>query len=146
MKRSLTLTNRRMAVLANLLTYPLIVWLVAYAPFGQPLNGMGMGILIMIFVATMVYLFYKTDLWIFANAPDDQLDERQNVVRNYAYRHAYTFLSPLLILAFVYAMITSDKGVWSLNSPAQITVLFFEVLFLTLTLPSIVLAWMEPEI
>lgn len=140
MKRSVSLINRRMAVLANLLTYPVIFWLVAFRPMNAQLTGSCLVVMGVLFVATMVYLFYKTDLWIFANAPDDQLDERQNGVRNYAYRHAYVFLSPLLILSFVYAMIASDNGAWLPNSPAQITVLFFDMLFVTLTLPSIMLA------
>lgn len=146
MKRSLSVANRRVAVLLNLLTYPAMFWLVASSPFPLLLNALGIGLLAALFGLTMVYLFYKTDLWAFANAPDEQLDERQNGVRNYAYRHAYTTLSPLLMLALAYAMIASDKGGWLPNSPAQITLLFFEVLALTLSLPSIVLAWLEPEI
>lgn len=146
MKRSLSLTNRRTAVLINLLSYPVMVWLIALAPFSQPMNGIGIGLSIGLFAATMLYLFYKTDLWIFANAPDDQLDERQNVVRNYAYRYAYILMSTLIMLLLVYLMLVVDTGGWRPNLPMPFTTFFWIISSLILSLPSIILAWMEPEI
>lgn len=146
MKRSLSLTNRRMAILGNLFSYPIIVWLIVFAPFDQPLNGVCIGLAIVLFAITMGYLFYKTGLWLFANAPDDQLDERQNVVRNYAYRYAYILMSTLLMLVFAYLMIAVDSGGWQSNLSMPYTIFFWIISGLILSLPSIILAWMEPEI
>lgn len=146
MKRSLSLVNRRVAILVNLFSYPVIIWLIALAPFGQPLTGICIGLSIALFATTMIYLFYKTDLWLFANAPDDQLDERQNVVRNYAYRYAYILICTLLMLLSVYLMLVVDTGGWRPGLSMPFTYFFWLIAALILSLPSIVLAWMEPEI
>ena len=146
MKRVLPLPQRRLAVLAQLVSYPLI-FLAYELPTVDPLLRSLISLLAALcWLGSIGYLFYNTSIWQFGNAPDEHLDERQNSVRNYAYRNAYISLSTLVMLGLCYTMLAIDNQWWLPNRSGQLSSLFFSFLFLMLILPSAIIAWTEPEV
>lgn len=145
MKRVLSLPHRRLAVVAQLLSYPLIF--LAYELSVDPLLRSFISLLAaLLWLGAMGYLFYNTAIRQFGNAPDENLDERQNSVRNYAYRNAYISLSVVVMLCLFYTLLAIDKQWWLPSRLGQITSLFFTFLFLMVILPSAIIAWTEPEL
>lgn len=148
MKRVLSLSQRRVAVAMQLLSYPLILIPGVYElSFLTPLlSGMLSLLAVVLWLGSSGFLFYNTSIWQFGNAPDAQLDERQNIVRNYAYRNAYILLSTLILFALLYTMIAVDYHWWLPSRSGQLSSLFFSFLFLMLMLPSAIIAWTEQEV
>ncbi len=92
----------------QLLSYPLILG-VQELPFFGPLLKSLIGVLAaLLWAGSIGFLFYDTSIWQFGKALDAQLDERQNIVRNYVYRDVYITLSAVVLFAFLYAMIAVD--------------------------------------
>jgi hypothetical protein len=145
MKRTLPLLNRRLGVLANLFSYPVGLWFTE-PTMDQPLKSIGTFLAVLLWLVSFGYLFYRTDLWTFGNAPDNQLDERQNIVRNYAYRYAYILLSTAALGLSLYFMMAIDNHWWLPINYGQASTLFFSLLFLVLILPSAIIAWREREV
>lgn len=98
------------------------------------------------FVYTLNYLYRDTHLWQFGNAPDEQLDERQVQVRNKAYRLAYTGMASIFMLTAIYYTFAVDLNWWVPKNWEEADMIVWLVIFLTLTLPSSILAWMEEEV
>jgi len=97
-------------------------------------------------IYSLYYLYNDTQLWHFGNAPDAQLDERQVQVRNRAYRLAYTGVASFFILIVIYYSFAVDKNLWIPKNWEEANLLVWIVIFMTLTLPSSILAWMEEEV
>ena len=97
-------------------------------------------------IYSLYYLYNDTQLWHFGNAPDAQLDERQVQVRNRAYRLAYTGVASFFILIVIYYSFAVDKNLWIPEDWEEANLLVWIVIFMTLTLPSSILAWMEEEV
>lgn len=146
MKRILTLPQRRLAVVAQLVSYPLILGAYQVSFLAPLTRGLLSLAAILLWLGAIGYLFYNTDIWQFGNAPDENLDERQNSVRNYAYRNAYITLSAVIIVALLYTMLAIDFNWWLPSGSGQVTALFFSFLFIMLILPSAIIAWTEPEL
>lgn len=142
MSRSIPQFQRRVAVLLQLSCFPLTVlagyWLALPVSF-TVLFGFSLWLLISLF------LFWNTGLWRYGNAPDEHLDERQLQLRNHAYRLAYIGISTLLFYVLFYQVLGADFGWPPLNLYPIGTVLFWEGFLLILTLPSIILAWIEGD-
>lgn len=97
-------------------------------------------------IYSLYYLYNGTQLWHFGNAPDAQLDERQVQVRNRAYRLAYTGVATFFILTAIYFAFAVDKNLWISKNWEEANLLVWVVIFIALTLPSSILAWMEEEV
>lgn len=83
------------------------------------------------------------DFWMWGNAPDTTLDERQLQARLRAYYASYVGVSSLAVLALTVASIGVD-----LIEPVRLTythmaAIGWGVFLLVLTLPTAVLAWTE---
>ncbi len=86
-----------------------------------------------------------------ADLPDELIDERQRVVRDRAYRLAFIALSTLLVLGsmavFGWFLLGAQDGsrdfAIDVNSAPGLT---FFVIGVVLSLPSMVIAWTEPEV
>ena len=143
MTRTISLARRRIAVIGQLLSYPLIF-----------LTATGLGIIpslatllgLLVFAAISAYLYRNTGLWQFGNAPDEQLDERQVQTRNQAYRFAYMGISALVILIFLYLILADDLRLRVPRSYDQISPIFNTVFTFIMVLPSAILAWTESDV
>ena len=142
MTRTIPLTRRRVVVVLQLISYPL-TFALSYAA-GLTISGASLSALVF-FAAVSAYLYYKTGLWQFGNAPDGQLDERQVQVRNRAYRLAYAGVCMLIMLFLAYLQLAPGLQ-WPIPSGSgQINPLFWGVYTFIVTLPSAILAWTETE-
>ena len=139
----LSLRQRRLAVLGQLLSFPVILSLGSWL-------GLSVGwttlLALLVYLATAFYLYRGTGLWHYGNAPDEWLDERQVQVRNRAYRLAYAFISALLIILIGYLLLAPDMGWSNLTNYEQRSGLFYTLFAIVLILPSAILAWTEPEV
>ncbi|GAB3561792.1 hypothetical protein GCM10027578_03100 [Spirosoma luteolum] len=143
MTRTLSLARRRVAVLIQLGSCPLLYVLTQTAGLPAQLAG-ALGLLLI--MASSAYLYYKTGLWQFGNAPDEQVDERQVQVRNQAYRYAYMGLSLVVLLLAGYGLMALDLH-WPLPSLAgSYDLVFWGTWVVVLGLPSALLAWTEPDV
>lgn len=143
--RNLSLSKRRLAVVLSCLSYP-VIFVFAFGHFDTWLKGIISVICALFFLATSFYLYWKTGLWQLGNSPDEQLDERQVQTRNQAYRFAYSILGTIFLLGGVYLELAIDKGLWLPQAGGQTTAFAMIVIFIALSLPSLVLAWTEKEI
>lgn len=143
MIRTIPLTRRRLAVVLQFSCYPLILLLRQVV--GLP-TGLAAGLALIGFVIASVYLYYRTGLWHFGNAPDEQVDERQIQIRNQAYRYAYVGLSLAVMLGIIFVTLAVDFR-WSLPTTyEQLSPLFWVAWTFVMTLPSSILAWTEPDV
>ncbi|WP_424950436.1 hypothetical protein [Deinococcus sp.] len=80
-----------------------------------------------------------------ADGADAMLDERQLLLRGRAYLNAYRVLGLLIMLGLLYISLAADQG-WPMphGYPAW-NLLYMAALLLSLTLPSALLAWTEPD-
>ena len=143
MTRTIPRAQRRVAVVMQLVSYPL-VFLVATLLGIWPSFSTLLGLLV--FAGLSAYLYYNTGLWQFGNAPDEQLDERQVQTRNQAYRLAYIGVSALIILLIVSLLMADHYG---LNLPRgydQISPVFWTIWTFVMVLPSAILAWTESDV
>ncbi|RYF78488.1 MAG: hypothetical protein EOO39_01275 [Cytophagaceae bacterium] len=143
MTRTLSLTQRRLATVLQLVSYPILFFTMRSIGLSSSLATM-VGLLP--FFALSVYLYRGTQLWQYGNAPDEQLDERQVLVRNQAYRLAYSFVSAVVLILLVYLMLASDFHWPVLNGYDQISPFFWGVWIVVLVLPSAILAWTESDV
>lgn len=143
MIRTISLARRRLAVVLQFGCYPLIFLL--RQAVGLP-TGLAAGVALIGFIVVSVYLYYRTGLWHFGNAPDEQVDERQIQIRNQAYRFAYIGLSTVVLLVIIFITLASDFQ-WSVPTTyEQLGPLFWVAWTFVMTLPSSILAWTEPDV
>ncbi len=140
-----TRTHRRIAVLATYLGYLAMigVWFVAS-------SYRSVGLFIVVSVLGIVMLsglgvLLTSWIWSAANAPDPELDERQQRVRDRAYLHSYQTFAGLVTLAGFYAAVAWDNGWWLPATWNHVQAVMWGVLLLALTLPAAVVAWREPD-
>jgi hypothetical protein len=68
-------------------------------------------------------------------------------VRNNAYRLAYTVVATIVLLFGLFGTVALDGGkMWLPQTYNQASYLLWGAILLTLTLPSAIIAWTEPEI
>ncbi len=143
MTRSIPLAQRRVGVVVQFLSYPLVYFLAIQAglwPSVATLLGLAA------LVGSSVYLYLNTGLWHFGNAPDDELDERQMQIRNLAYRNAYIGVSALIVIILLYLLLAEGFRLPVPIGYNQINPLFWTIWTIVMTLPSAILAWTEPEV
>lgn len=139
MIRTIPLLYRRIAVVAQLGCYPVFLLLARIFDMSSDMTN----VLAMLgVIASSAYLYYKTGLWQFGNAPDEQVDERQIQIRNQAYRFAYMGLSTLALLFVIYLTLAHDFR-WIVPTG---NLLVWSVMTFVLVLPSAILAWTETDV
>lgn len=143
MTRILSLRQRRLAVIGQLVSFPVILSMGSWLSLSV---GWTTLFALFIYLASAFYLYRGTGLWHYGNAPDELLDERQVQVRNRAYRLGYSFVSLLLIMLISYLLMAADMGWSSLAAYDQRSGLFWTLFAVVLVLPSAILAWTEPEV
>ena len=84
-------------------------------------------------------------VWHAANNPDHDLDERQQRVRDRAYLYGYRGLGSAVVVVSVYAGIAFDNAWWLPTTWNQVQAVVWGVLLLAVTLPTAILAWIEPD-
>ncbi|WP_375444244.1 hypothetical protein [uncultured Fibrella sp.] len=143
MTRTLSLSQRRLATVLQMVSYPILFFTMRWMGLASSLATI-VGLLP--FVGLSVYLYRGTQLWQFGNAPDEQLDERQVLVRNRAYQLAYAIVSAVIVSLLVYLMLAADFHWPVLSGYDQLNPFFWGVWIVVLVLPSAILAWTESEI
>lgn len=80
-----------------------------------------------------------------SDGTDELLDERQRLLRGRAYLNAYRVLGLLFMLLLLYISLAVDQG-WPMpHGYSAWNLLYMAALLLSLTLPSALLAWTEPD-
>lgn len=136
---------RRVAVIAIYLGYLLMTLL------WTPAKALGWGWAVIVsslgLLAVMGYAMLMVSQYgIMSSQNKASLDERQEAVRNRAYRLAYGILGALACFAALYLYIAADSGsLWLPTTSNELQAAFWGVLLLTSTLPAAVLAWTEPD-
>lgn len=143
MIRTIPLIHRRVAVVLQLISYPMLFALANRLGIWPGVSTL-LGLIGPVVIS--VYLYYNTGLWQFSNAPDDQLDERQVQIRNQAYRFAYIGVTTLVIVLLVCLMLATDLRWFMPNDSDQISPFFWTIWIFVVTLPSAILAWTESEV
>lgn len=140
--------RRRAAVILNYVMYPVMgLFMGEMLTDSKWINIVGILLTAGLILGTFMYLYVNTNLWNLGNAPDKDLDERQVQIRNNAYRHAYTVMASLVVLFGLYYAIALDKSVlWIPQTYDQASYFLWGAILLTMTLPSAILAWTEPEV
>ncbi len=106
----------------------------------------------------LVPLFYALFLYVKVIAPiveeltdrgDPELDERELMIRNRAYYHAYKMLSVVFGLSLTYALFTTvffrDAGLPVPKMVGKFAQLALLLAYLVVALPASVIAWAEPD-
>jgi hypothetical protein len=118
------------------------------------LSALGLpGVAWVLAVGAIVVSLLVTDyaLWAFRNslaqAPDEQLDEREVAVRDRAYLESYRLFTTLTAMGVLLVAIAPDV----LDRPIEYTFetvqpVFWGVLHYAIVLPSALVAWREPDI
>ncbi len=74
------------------------------------------------------------------------LDERQRALRHRTYVRAYSVLAGLVAFVALYVFIAVDAGtLWLPRSNLALQAVLWGVLILVVTLPTALVAWMEPD-
>lgn len=143
MTRTIPRAQRRVAVVLQMISYPLIFLLANLLGIWPSVSAL---LALIGLAGVSAYLYYNTGLWQFGNAPDDQLDERQLQARNQAYRFAYIGVSTLIVLLMLYLLLADDFGLKIPQTFDQVTPFFWTVWAIVMALPSAILAWTESEV
>ncbi|MBC8159585.1 MAG: hypothetical protein H7Z42_00075 [Roseiflexaceae bacterium] len=143
---SLTRLRRRIAVLATYLGYSAMVGVWYMASFYQSAGLFILVIMLAIVTLSGFGLLVTSWVWHAANAPESNLDERQQRVRDRAYLHSYQAFAGVITLAGFYAALAWDNGWWLPTTWNQVQAVMWGVLLLALTLPAAVVAWTESDL
>lgn len=140
--RSVPRRTRRALVLTMYLGY--LAMTLAWAFLDAPLRWLlviplGLAALISLATLMMPRLLGTSD------GADDDLDERQLQTRNKAYLAAYRVLGVSVMLAALYYMMARGSGLWLPTTDLETQALFWGAWGFSLTLPSAMLAWNEPD-
>jgi ABC-type amino acid transport system permease subunit len=138
----LPLAQRRVSVLTTYLGY--LGMTLAWSLLGHPWRWL---LVLPLGIATLLafYRLVQPRVMGTSDGTDQELDERQLQVRNVGYLNAYRGLGLLVMLFALYAYVASDNGWWLPTTSNARTAVFCGIWGLTLTLPSAVLAWTEPD-
>jgi hypothetical protein len=101
-----------------------------------------------VFLHSLVRLGLGHKPWNITGKPDAELDERQVQLRNRVYYLAYGLLSIILGVGLFYWYIATDAArleLWLPRSSFEAAAVFWGLLILLSSLPTAVLAWLEPD-
>lgn len=125
------------AAVAGIVIHGAVLW-----TGGPPLLALGL-----LGANWAAYALLKWTVRGMADLPDELIDERMQQVRNRQYRAAYIALSSLTALVLLLAWIAADASRVQWQPQARhLEAMFWCVLMLSIGLPSMLLAWTEPEI
>ena len=134
------LPRRRMLVVgaATIITvHSLVLWT----------NGPRLLSLVLLGGGWLAYSLLKWAVRGMADLPEELIDERMNAVRNRQYRMAYTVLSGGLVTVLVAMWMAADASRIAWQPQAHhLESLFWGVTFSAICLPSMLVAWTEPEV
>jgi hypothetical protein len=123
-----------------------IFWIGYAADLGKGIRALG-------FIPGLVYLagFFALcsrglGAWSIANDSDSALDERQQRVRDRAYRPSYWIVSLILLLGSTYVLEANNSDWWLPSSAGAFQGITWTLVFLTMTLPTAIIAWTEPDV
>lgn len=107
---------------------------------------------VVLVLAVGLWLVLRVAVRTLADLPEEYLDERQERVRNQAYLESYRILSTVVVLAVMGVMLAyivsgSDPDSVSIELTLdRVQAVFWAVIGLSLSLPSILVAWRERDI
>lgn len=94
-------------------------------------------VLILSFIAGLIFTFFRTGLWQFTHIPSKDLDERELRLTNRVLRFSYSLLSIfLLVLLLGYSLISREVS----------SVVVFALIIFVHLLPAAVIAWSEKQL
>lgn len=143
---------RRKLVIVMYVTYLLSTvgfWLLGTMPGIYNQNNVEPWIIVVFGITCFISLGCAS--WLYASisnvakAQDKELDERQRIVRDRAYRYAYrTVMVVVVVLLLVRIVLTQGEAI--INGPLQSLAVFWGILQLFGTLPTAIIAWVEREV
>lgn len=93
------------------------------------------------------YSLLKWSVRAMADLPEELIDERMNAVRNRQYRLAYSLLSSVTVVVLFSMWIATDASRIAWEPAARhLESLFWGFMFSSVCLPSMLVAWTEPEL
>lgn len=99
----------------------------------------------LIFLVSFARIFYGVQPWNVANRSDAEVDERQRAVREQAHYLAYHSWGAAFGLGLVYWYFAGEFGGWLPRSYNERTAVFWTLLLSLVSLPSAIIAWLEPD-
>lgn len=82
-----------------------------------------------------------------ADLPEELIDERMRAVRDRQYRVAYTGLSAVMVVVLLVLWIAADAARVAWRPEAHhLEALFWGFMLTAISLPSMAVAWSEPEV
>lgn len=103
--------------------------------------------LVLLGAGWMAYSLLKWAVRGMADLPEELIDERMNAVRNQRYRMAYAGLSSLAVVILLAMWIAADAGRIAWQPRAHhLEAVFWAFMFTAICLPSMLVAWTEPEL
>lgn len=142
---------RRLAAVVSVLAYPVIAFALE-ADLTAVRDAVGaIGYAVVLAVPVLVWALAVAIVYQFrrrlAQAPDEQLDERERELRDAAYLMSYRLLGAALVLSFlaclvVVPLVAGDRTV-SLDG---VLAAFASLVMVAGTLPSAVVAWRDTEV
>lgn len=142
---------RRLAAVVSVVAYPVIAFGLEadLTPVRDAVGAVGytavlaVPVLVWALAVAVVYQFRRR----LAQAPDEQLDERERELRDAAYLTSYRLLGAALVLCFlaslaVVPLVAGDRTV-SLDG---VLAAFASLVMVAATLPSAVVAWRDTEV
>lgn len=99
----------------------------------------------LIFLVSFARIFYGVQPWNVANRTDADVDERQRAVRERAHYLAYNSWSLSFALGLLYWYFAGEFGWWWPSGYGARTALFWTLLLSLTSLPSAIVAWLEPD-
>jgi hypothetical protein len=98
-----------------------------------------------IFAVLMGYLFLRISVRGIADAPDELLDERQIKIRDTSFRYAYYGLGYIVLVLLLLMNLGPEVKLFQPEGNDG-SFLIISMLFLSASLPSMILAWRERDI
>lgn len=140
--------RRRLAVLLFYLSLSSVCGYFLVAPVGgQTLGRLAdLSSVVMTIVCIGIIASIRGSVQNLADVNDRLLDERQQRVRDRTYRHAYAILSLVLSFVLLSGALALMAGLTpSFPSEGALFWIFLVPSWLTLTLPTMIIAWNEPD-
>ena len=150
METDTTLLQRRLLVLGSSLIILWFwiegfvgLWLHVSGSTGYIFSGIFLSAIIISFICQ--YRLYSLNSIRVASVSDKELDERQKVVRDQAYRRAYQILTFLVLITFFLMVfsVSMNMDTYLYQSWGGIGALFISLLWSMKLLPTWIVAWTE---
>ena len=136
--------RRRLAVVAH---YSSLACILAWIAVDRRTDFSGFLVSMIAAVLSMsIFAALRASVQNLADAGTEQLDERQQKVRNNAYRLAYRVLSTVVMLVLLYVLFAFEPGIrLCLPETSGFFCVYFPFFWLSFTLPTAIIDWNEPD-